>query len=160
MSIGLVDTSIFCEVVPVPGRTQQREEVLDVLEDHIRNGVTLLLPIATILETGNHIAHISDGSQRRATAQRFVELVQQALGNVEGPAPWTVPEPLLTPEDMQRYLNEFPDCAMQGIGLGDLSIIEEYKRQCQLHQARQVFIWSLDGHLSAYIRPASSLFGQ
>jgi len=28
MSIGLVDTSIFCEIVPVPGRSQCREEVL------------------------------------------------------------------------------------------------------------------------------------
>jgi hypothetical protein len=64
MSIGLVDTSIFCEVVPVPGRTQQREEVLDVLEDHIRNGVTLLLPIATILETGMIFPQQS-GQERR-----------------------------------------------------------------------------------------------
>ena len=160
MSIGLVDTSIFCEIVPVPGRSQQREEVIKVLEDHIRNEVTLLLPIATILETGNHIAHISGGSQRRATAQRFVDLVQQALADFEGPAPWTVPEPLLSPEDVQRYLNQFPDCAMQGIGLGDLSIIEEYGRQCHLHQARRVFIWSLDGHLSAYVRPASSFLEQ
>lgn len=159
MSIGLVDTSIFCEVVPVPGRSQRRQEVLAELEYHIRDGVTLLLPVATILETGNHIAHIPDGGQRRASAQRFVQLVHQALCSVEGPAPWTVPEPLLTPEAMQRYLNDFPDCAMQGIGLGDLSIIEEYRRQCQLHRVRLVFVWSLDSHLSAYIRPASSLLG-
>lgn len=154
MSIGLVDTSIFCEIVPVPGRSQCREEVLAELEAHIQNDVTLLLPIATILETGNHIAHIPDGRQRRTAADRFVDLVQQALGNVEGPPPWTVPQPLLAPEDLQRYLSEFPDCAMRRIGLGDLSIIKEYERQCQLHQARRVFIWSLDHHLSAYDRPA------
>ena len=153
MSIGLVDTSVFCEIVPVPGRSQHQEEILDTLEDHIRENVTLLLPIATILETGNHIAHIPDGRLRRATAERFVELVQQALGNVEGPAPWTVPQPLLAPEDLQRYLNEFPDHAMRKVGLGDLAIIKEYERQCQLHQMRRVFIWSLDDHLSAYDRP-------
>ena len=154
MSIGLVDTSVFCEIVPVPGRSQHRGAILAELEDYIRNEVTLLLPVATILETGNHIAHIPDGRLRRSTATCFVELVQQALGNMEGPAPWTVPQPLLTPEDLQRYLNRFPDYAMQEIGLGDLSIIEEYERQCQLHQARRVFIWSLDCHLSAYDRPA------
>ena len=112
------------------------------LEEHIQNEATLLLPIATILETGNHIAHINDGRQRRVTAEQYVQLVQQALGNIEGPAPWTVPQPLLAPEDLQRYLNEFPDHAIE-IGLGDLSIINEYERQC-LHQLRRVFIWSLD----------------
>jgi hypothetical protein len=152
MSIGLVDTSVFCEIVPVPGRTQHQKRILAEFKDHIRHGVTLLLPIATILETGNHIAHIRDGRQRRITAERFVKLVQQALGNVEGPAPWTVPQPLLAPEDLRRYLDKFPDCAMQGISLGDLSIIEEYERQCRLHQARRVFIWSLDHHLAAYDR--------
>lgn len=154
MSIGLVDTSVFCEIVPVPGRNQHQEEVLTELEHHIRDDVTLLLPVATILETGNHIAHISDGGQRRVTAEKFVKRVQEALGNIEGPAPWTVPQPLLAPDDLQHYLNEFPDCAMRGIGLGDLSIINEYERQCELHQARRVFIWSLDQHLSGYDRSA------
>lgn len=152
MSIVLVDTSVFCEIVPVPGRSQSRDEILEQLEEHIQNEATLLLPIATILETGNHIAHINDGRQRRVTAEQYVQLVQQALGNIEGPAPWTVPQPLLAPEDLQRYLNEFPDHAMREIGLGDLSIINEYERQCQLHQLRRVFIWSLDDHLSAYDR--------
>jgi len=154
MSIGLVDTSVFCEIVPVPGRSQQREAILADLKHHVQNEVTLLLPVATILETGNHIAHIPDGGQRRSAAERFVRRVQEALGNVEGPPPWTVPQPLLAPEDLQRYLNQFPDYAMQEIGLGDLSIIEEYERQCRLHQMRRVFIWSLDHHLLAYDRPA------
>jgi hypothetical protein len=154
VSIGLVDTSIFCEIVPVPGRSQRREETLAELECYIRENVTLLLPIATILETGNHIAHIPDGGQRRHTALTFAKLVQQALDNVEGPAPWTVPQPLLAPEDLQGYLGEFPDCAMQEIGLGDLSIIKEYERQCRLHQVRRVFIWSVDRHLAAYDRAA------
>lgn len=125
MSIGLVDTSVFCEIVPVPGRSQRREDVLVKFEALIRGRVTLLLPIATILETGNHIAHITEGGRRRTTAIRFVELVQPALGNLEGPAPWTVPHPLLNPEDMQRYLSRFPDYAMREISLGDLSIISK-----------------------------------
>lgn len=154
MSIGLVDTSVFCEVVPVPGRSQHREAILGELELHVQHRVTLLVPVATILETGNHVAHIPAGTLRRDTATRFVRLVQGALGNLEGPAPWTVPQPLLAPEDLNSYLDRFPDYAMQGIGLGDLSIIAEYERQCQLHQARRVFIWSLDHHLSAYDRPA------
>jgi hypothetical protein len=152
MTIALEDTSVFCEIVPVPGRSQHRDATLDQFEAYIREEVTLLLPIATILETGNHIGHIDDGHVRRRTAERFVALVQPALGNVAGPAPWTVPDPLLDPEDLQRYLDEFPDCAMRGLGLGDLSILKEFERQCELNQAHRVFIWSLDDHLAAYDR--------
>jgi hypothetical protein len=87
-----------------------------------------------------------------ALAERFVALVQPALGNVAGHAPRTVQDPLLDPEDLQRYLDEFPGCAMQGLGLGDLSILKEFERQCALHQARRIFIWSLDADLAAYDR--------
>jgi len=153
MSIGLVDTSVFCEILPVPGLDHHREEVLQTLGQFIENNVTLLLPVATILETGRHIAHIPDGRRRRNTATEFVERVQEALGNVGGPAPWTVSQPLLSSGELQSYLAEFPDYAMRGVSLGDLSIIKEYERQCLLHSYRHVFIWSLDAHLSAYNRP-------
>jgi hypothetical protein len=38
--------------------------------------------------------------------------------------------------------------------MGDLSMIKEWERQCELHRARRVFIWSLDGHLAGYDRKA------
>jgi hypothetical protein len=149
VSIALVDTSIFCNILDIPGRNQHRASVLAQLRVHIENRVTLLLPMATILETGNHIAHIRGGRLRRATAQRFVAQVQQALS---GAAPWTVPLPLLDPDALHTYLGEFPDLAMRGLGLGDLSIIKEFERQCQLHPSRRVFVWSLDKHLKGYDR--------
>jgi hypothetical protein len=148
LTIALVDTSIFCNILAVPGRAQRRDEVLDKLEVYIESGVTLFLPVATILETGNHIAHISNGAHRYATAKRFVEQVRQAL---DGTAPWMIPEPLLDPAVLQGYLDEFPDAAMREMGLGDLSIVHEYERLCDLvRRSRRVFIWSLDQHLSAY----------
>lgn len=148
MTIVLVDTSVFCNILAVPGRSQAREEVIDKLQILIEDGVTLFLSMATILETGNHIAHINDGRRRRTTAERFVRQVRQAL---DGKAPWMIPHPLLDPAALQGYLNEFPDSAMRGLGLGDLSIVKEFERQCNLtRRARRVFIWSLDHHLSAY----------
>lgn len=149
MSIALVDSSILCNVLNLPRRNQNRQVVLDQLRAHIQNGVTLLLPVATILETGNHIAHIDNGHQRRTAAEIFVKQVKQALHNN---VPWTVSLPLLDPETLGTYLDEFPDSAMRGIGLGDLSIVKEFERQCTLHQAQRVFIWSLDKHLCAYDR--------
>lgn len=57
---------------------------------------------------------------------------------------------------MQRWLTEFPDFAMRGQGLGDLSIIQDWKRMCAQNPARRVYIWSLDQHLASHDRKPSS----
>ncbi|WP_129630384.1 hypothetical protein [Candidatus Oscillochloris fontis] len=148
MSICLVDTSIFCNVLDVPNRNQQRDAVLAQLRQYIQSQMTLLLPVTAIIETGNHIAQQGDGGMRRAVAQRFVTQVQQAL---DGTAPW-IPTPVLDLQQMHDYLNTFPNYAMQGVGIGDLLIIKEFEHQCLLHRSRRVFIWSIDNHLAAYDR--------
>ncbi len=150
MSIALVDTSIFCNILDVPQKNQDRAIVFTQLEEYIRGGMTLLLPVATILETGKHIAHLRDGRLRRALAKRFVKIVRQALAGLDNNAPWIVPQPLLDPAALCEYLDEFPDYAMRGISLADLSIIKEYERQRKLFSGHRVFIWSLDEHLQAY----------
>ncbi|MCZ8025394.1 MAG: hypothetical protein O9332_08070 [Microcystis sp. LE19-10.1B] len=107
--------------------------------------------MATILETGNHIAKAKkvDGNQRRICAEKFVNQVTQAL---EGKSPFT-PISFLKKEDLQGWLKEFPDEAMQGRGLGDLSIIHDWQRICDQNLGRRVYIWSLDKHLKGYNRP-------
>jgi len=104
--------------------------------------------LATIIETGNHIAQNGDGRQRRASAQRFVRQVEQALA---GNSPFRPTSPILL-EDLQRWLADFPEHAARGLGVADLSIIKEWERQCTLHPARRVSIWSLDADLAGYDR--------
>ena len=133
----------------VPHYAQWRDLVLDQLREYIAQGVTLLLPMATILETGNHIAQNGDGHQRRETAERFIEQVRQAI---EGRIPLAVPQPLLDPDVLNGYLDQFPDFAMREIGLGDLTIVKEFEKQCELNPVRHVFIWSLDHHLAGYVQ--------
>ena len=72
---------------------------------------------------------------------------------MEGKAPFT-PTPLLGTSEVVGCLDNFPDSAMRGMGFGDLSIIKEFERQCELHPYHRVFVWSLDGHLSSYDRPS------
>ncbi len=69
---------------------------------------------------------------------------------IEGKSPWTIPNPFFSQSDLAEYLQEFPDHTMEGIGLGDLSIIKEYYHQCKLDQERHILIWTLDGHLEGY----------
>jgi hypothetical protein len=60
----------------------------------------------------------------------------------------------LRTEDLREWLAEFPDHAGRGSGLGDLSIIHDWKRLCAQNAARRVYIWSLDRHLASYDRAA------
>jgi len=148
VTIGLVDTSVFCNVLNVPLRNDRHAEALSELQAYLDDGVTLLLPLAAVYETGNHIAHIARGSERRRVAERFAEQVRLAI---MGDAPWT-PTPLPDAAAIEAWLGEFPDQAMRGLGIGDLSIIQEFERQCALHRQRRVFVWSYDRHLAALDR--------
>ncbi|MBS0202274.1 MAG: hypothetical protein JSS49_05185 [Planctomycetes bacterium] len=146
MSVALIDTSVFCNIIPIPNRDQNRDEILDRLEELINDSTTLLLPMAAVLEAGNHIAHLTNGHARRDTARLFCKLVCDAI---DGTSPWT-PTPFWDVLILRKWMNEFPDHAKTGIGLGDLSIIREWERQCSLNRTRRVFIWSLDEHLRGY----------
>lgn len=147
MTVVLVDTSIFLNVLDVPGRNQDRRAVMLALEGRLAGRDELLLPIAAILETGNHIGQISDGRQRRQVAERFVTQVRMAL---DGAAPW-VPARPIDIQHIAAWLDGFPDHAMAGRGIGDVSIIAEWDRQRLLNPRRKVEIWALDRHLQGYV---------
>ncbi|HEX8437301.1 hypothetical protein [Archangium sp.] len=154
MSVCLIDTSVFCELLAVPNMSRRHKEMVDELADKLKAQETLLLPMTTILETGNHIGQNGDGRQRRQTAERFLAQVGMAL---QGQSPF-VPTPLFSREELAGWLGEFPDWAMRsdsrgkGSGLGDLSIVKAFDRQCELTPFRRVYIWSLDELLARYDR--------
>ncbi len=74
--IVIVDTSVFLNVLDVPGFNQDREADLSQFSDFIEAGANLLLPIAAIFEAGNHIAQLADGQQRRRYAETFKDRVR------------------------------------------------------------------------------------
>ncbi|WP_055135217.1 hypothetical protein QZH45_00190 [Pseudomonas corrugata] len=148
-AVCLVDTSIFVEILNVPIKAQQHNETLQQLEQRIRDGESLFLPMATILETGNHIGQNGDGGARRGCAEQFTRQVGAAL---EGRSPFKAIS-FLQEDEMRAWLLEFPAHAMRGSGLGDLSIIHDWQRLCSLNPARRVYIWSSDIHLSAFDQP-------
>ncbi|MFM5322136.1 hypothetical protein ACET9O_21380 [Aeromonas caviae] len=72
-AISIIDTSVFLNLLDVPNRNGEREQVYQAFSEYVELGATFILPMATIIETGNHIAQNGDGGTRRATAQRFCE---------------------------------------------------------------------------------------
>ncbi len=154
-SIVLLDTTVYLNVLDVPGFNQDRNAVLDEFAQRVEHGDHFLLPMATIWETGNHIADLHDGNWRRQFAQKFVDDVYNAF---EGIAPY---RPTYFP-DRQVFLTwlaDFPDYAQrskssrqtrEGVSLSNFSVIKEWERIRALHSMSSVLIWSLDPALSAY----------
>ena len=150
--IVLLDTSIYLNVLDVPGFNQNKDAVFAEFQEAIQRRDYFLLPLASVWETGNHIAHLSDGYQRRTYAQRLVEDVGQAF---VGRAPYRATH-FPDRDEFISWLTEFPDFAMrnkspdkptEGTSLADLSIIKEWERACALNSMSRVRIWSLDSDL-------------
>lgn len=148
MSVCLLDTSILCELLKIPDHCHRPAEVGADFIQKRQKDETILLPMSTLVEAGNHIGHIRDGRQRRITAEKFLSLAQEAL---QGKTPFASTR-FFQRDEFEKWLKDFPDWTNQGSGLGDLTIVKEWERQCMLNRARHVYIWSLDRHLSAYDR--------
>ena len=144
--ITLLDTSVYLNILNVPGRNQARSAVLKSFEDRVDRGDTFLLPMAAVWETGNHIARLNNGDHRRKHAKTFVDDVSKAL-NGEAPYRATyIPDESI----FLKWIGDFPKHAGQGLSLADMSIIKEQERIAGLSGDWHVKIWSLDQALMAY----------
>ncbi|MDO4683089.1 MAG: hypothetical protein Q4B17_09930 [Lautropia sp.] len=153
--IVLLDTSVFLNVLNIPGFNQHGDRILREFERRIQKQDHFLLPMATIWETGNHIAHLPDGRLRRACAEKLVKAVSDAFEGVAPFRPTYFPEA----ETFMAWLRDFPEHAQrnkppdklkEGVSLADLSIIKECERTRGLNRERKVIIWSLDSDLAAW----------
>jgi hypothetical protein len=150
----IIDTSILCVWLQVSGKTTcgsgsnqwNRERVEKVLEAEIQAATTLVLPLATILETGNHIAQAS--SQRYETAQALAKLMAAAADEKTPWAAFTDQSVLWEAEELKKLATEWPDLAARKISIGDATIktvAEHYARS-----GYQVEIFTGDEGLKAY----------
>ena len=146
--IVIVDTSVLLNVLDVPAFNQNRAEVFAEFDEFLDSGASFLLPMAAIFETGDHIADLRDGRQRRRYAEIFRDRICEAL---EGKAPW-VPIRFPDLQQLAGWMEDFPDCAMRGPDMSDLSIIKAWKIECSRHPTWRIRIWSLDQHLQGYDR--------
>jgi hypothetical protein len=148
MIVCIVDSSVLCELLSVQDKSSKEahERALSDFEVKRSGGHTFLLPIAAILETGNHIAHGKDGGRRRKEAEKFAALVRDAI---DGNSPFT-PSPAPQVGDIGRWLDEIVNDASRGLGIGDRSLIDTWAQQKAIHPHGRVYVWSSDDHLRAY----------
>ena len=154
MTICILDTTIFCEILMVPNLCADAAAVKGELKTKVIRCEQLMLPMTTILETGNHIGQNGDGGTRRKAAERFVA---QVAGAIEGQSPF-IAAAFLDRTKLLVWLRDFPnwagrvDARGKGSGLGDLTIYGEWIELCEKFPGRRVYIWSRDTQLSSYDR--------
>ncbi|MBP0018191.1 MAG: hypothetical protein J7647_11680 [Cyanobacteria bacterium SBLK] len=142
----IIDTSIFNEFLGIPSKSDESriKKVLHEFEQLIEDRTSFLLPMATIYETGNHIAKSS--GDRFRLAQKFVEYVRQAIKGYTSKIPW-IAMVIPTNDEVELWLSEFPQRAAGEVGMADLSIIKEWEKMVEMNPSRRVFIWALDSDL-------------
>jgi len=147
MTIVVVDTSVLLNILDVPGKNQQRDEVAKRLLELVKEpSIRLLLPLVAVVEAGNHIAQLPDGRVRRSRGEHLVALVHQA---VDRKAPWAL-VPFPESDDLAKLTASLVDRLTEGVSFADASIIAIWERQAKRWSKRRVYIWSFDRQLQAY----------
>ena len=144
--VNFVDTCVLTNLLDVPGFNQKRDEVRRAYEKKIKTNDTFVIPLAVLVETGNHIAQLK--GDKYTVAQNFSRLILEAIhGN--GNLSLTHK---ISPEQIQEIMEGFPDNAVQqDRGFGDLSIISQFEDYWKNKQPLgKMCIWSLDHHLQGF----------
>jgi hypothetical protein len=151
--VEFIDTSVFCHLIEVPGKTTEQEsaDFRSEFETRYANGVRFVLPITTIVETGNFIVQCADP---HPVAVRFHKALELAAS--EKP-PWILHDlrwngkfirELLTGNGTGTTLvNHF---ATKTLGAGDLTILVERDRYAKARSFAAVDIWTTDDKFNAY----------
>lgn len=148
MRVHFIDTSVLVNILDIPFMNQDREAVLEEYEALMgQNGNTFILPLASIIETGNHIAHIN-GDMRRTKGIEFADMLKK-IANDE--SPWKFFEDEVTQDEIRVIAERLPESVLLGSGTGDLSIISAFEKYRDNTPAiGYIRIWSMDGHLRNY----------
>jgi hypothetical protein len=124
----IFDTSILCCWLQVPGKTTcgptddrwDKKRINNLIAREQKAKSTFVLPVASIIETGNHIAQTS--GDRFKLAQQLAAKLRDTANKT---SPWAAFEhqaELWNKESMNRLADEWPKLAAQGLGIGDATI--------------------------------------
>lgn len=124
----IIDTSILCVWLKVPGletcgpddnRWDFSRASLEI-DAAIESGHTLVLPLATLIESGNHIAHAPH--HRIEAARRLAELIAKSADQETPWAAFTDQSELWAPDNLKRLASDWPTMAARKLGIGDATI--------------------------------------
>ena len=152
-TIVFIDTSILCNLIPVPGRSQHEAEVRKELAARQRRGEQFILPITAVIETGNFIAQLKDGSERRTVSEKMENILRYIC---EGKTPWVLHDVAWNRGFLLAFLDgagtqmSYSQHAQNRMGAGDLCILTE-RQHYQDRTRIKAEVWTLDDGLNAHV---------
>lgn len=130
----IIDTCILCVFLRVSdmddcGPDNDKwgyERVSKKIQAEIYDGSTLVLPMATLIETGNHIAQAN--GDRFGVATELSKIIIKVANEEEPWAAFTFQSKLWNEENLIKLARMWPILAAQGISIGDATIkdVAEY----------------------------------
>jgi hypothetical protein len=126
--VAIFDTSLFCCWLEVPGRETagsgtdlwNTERVAFLVESELDKGSMIVLPLATIIETGNHISQAP--RLRFETANRLSEQLRKAAQSESPWAAFTEQSILWEPDQLTLLADQWPALAARKISIADATI--------------------------------------
>ena len=150
----IIDTSILCVYLKVPFMEEcgpdndkwDYERVEKKINDEISQNSLLVLPLATLIETGNHIAHVS--GDRYTLAKDLSEIIVKVANAEEPWAAFTSQSKLWNEENLIKLAKNWPQLAAEKLSIGDTTIkdVAEFYTE----SGCKVEILTGDGGLKAY----------
>lgn len=150
----IIDTSILCVYLKVPymddcGSDDNKwdyQRVTEKINHEIQGNSLLVLPLATLIETGNHIAQAN--GERYLPAVELSKIIKKVANEEEPWAAFTFQKKLWDEENLIKLANHWPVLAASGLSIGDATIkdVAEYYTDA----GYQVEILTGDHGLKAY----------
>ncbi|MFO5473129.1 MAG: hypothetical protein ACLBM2_04295 [Dolichospermum sp.] len=127
----LIDTSLLCVWLKVPRKETAGnnkwdfELVNEKILTEIEKGTTLVLPLATVIETGNHIAQAktTNSDSKRITSEKFAQIMIYAADEKSPWAAFREQIVLWEAEGLKNLAEKFPNQAVEKTSMGDASIV-------------------------------------
>ena len=152
----ILDTSILCVWLDVPGMETcgsdsdrwDRDRVDQKISEEIAAKTTFVLPMATLIETGNHIAQASHSRWERANA--LAEIIRKSAQDLEPWAAFSRQSDLWSSEGLEKLADSWPTLASQCISIGDATIKDVAEYYAKLTKVVEVEILTGDEGLKSY----------
>lgn len=128
----ILDTSILCVWLQIPGMNTieklgepkiTHRDVEDKIKKEVEISTRIVLPLASIIECGNHITQIKRKDSQNYVTQ-FANFIERAL---DGTEPWDIftnQTVLFTKERLRELVKTWKQLSQSGISMGDSSIIQ------------------------------------
>lgn len=143
----ILDTSILCVWLDIPGKNKIEKKGEDVIgrpdvekkiNEEISNGTRIVLPLASVIECGNHVTQIK-GCDPKTYVDKFADFISKSI---DGDEPWDIftnQTELFDKVKLKELVDKWRNMAISGISMGDASIIQVAELYASRNFSAEIF---------------------